>query len=147
MLCGEAHVIKAPPAICSFAHLAFASCYMSPTSQTAIHSGLSQVSFVVLQVEQLVLRNQDLSNKVKLMQQEALESRRIELEMARRNSILQNTLQTIVRRLAICLLCSTVVPVFESENRSIDSMHQCIIRFEITIKVLGNRMLKFYRII
>ena len=59
---------------------------------------------LTLQVEQLVLRNQDLSNKVKLMQQEALESRSIEQEMARRNSILQNTLQNIVSQPC----CSTV---------------------------------------
>ena len=51
-----------------------------------------------------MLRNQDLSNKVKLMQQEALESRRIEEEMARRNSILQNTLQNIVRHLVVRIL-------------------------------------------
>ena len=58
---------------------------------------------LTLQVEQLVLRNQDLSNKVKLMQQEALESRNIEQEMARRNSILQNTLQNIVSQ-TCCLM-------------------------------------------
>ena len=38
------------------------------------------------------------------MQQEALESRRIEEEMARRNSILQNTLQNIVRHLVVRIL-------------------------------------------
>lgn len=65
---------------------------------------------MVLQVEQLVLRNQDLSNKVKLMQQEALESRRIEEEMARRNSILQNTLQNIVRHLAVRIFLQRLDP-------------------------------------
>ncbi|KAK9843268.1 hypothetical protein WJX74_009475 [Apatococcus lobatus] len=56
----------------------------------------AELQYESRQVEQLVLRNQDLSNKVKLMQHEALESRGIEQEMARRNSILQNTLQNIV---------------------------------------------------
>lgn len=48
------------------------------------------------QVETLVLRNQDLSNQVKLLQQEGLESRRVEDEMARRSSVLQATLQNMV---------------------------------------------------
>ena len=49
------------------------------------------------QVEQLVLRNQSLSNQVGLLQNEALEARQIEAGMARRTNILQATLQDLVR--------------------------------------------------
>ena len=61
----------------------------------------------VVQVEVLVLRNQDLANQVKLMQHEASESRRVEEEMARRNSILQSSLQHMVSVLCMSGTCAS----------------------------------------
>ena len=61
----------------------------------------------VVQVEVLVLRNQDLANQVKLMQHEASESRRVEEEMARRNSVLRSSLRHMVSVLCTFGSCAS----------------------------------------